>query len=78
MRKQGCDDQSLSAEIGQRFAEELERTELSVSEISRRMEGQPPHRIRDVLRGKTRLPTDLLALSVGIGVDVSYVLTGSR
>lgn len=77
MCKQGNDGQNLSCEIAQRFAEELEQLELSVSEIARRM-GQPHQRIRDVLRARTRLPTDLLALAVGLGVDVNYILTGVR
>jgi len=76
MCKQGRNQQNLSDAIAQRFVEKLASMDLSINEIARRMGGQPPQRIRDVLRGKARLPTDLLALSVGIGMDVNYVLTG--
>ncbi len=76
MCKQGCNNKDLSVAIGQRFAEELDRLDLSVNEIARRMGNQHPQRVRDVLSGKTRVPTDMLALAVGLGVDVNYIITG--
>lgn len=37
-----------------------------------------PQRVKDVVSGKQRCPSDLLAKLDGTGVDVFYVLTGKR
>ncbi|SIQ11216.1 hypothetical protein [Marinobacterium stanieri] len=61
--------------ITERFAEEIDKTGMSISEIARRTDIEH-YRIRDVLRHKQRLPTDILARSASIGIDINYVLTG--
>lgn len=76
--KQGREQQNLSADIVQRFSREVERTELSICELARRIGEAQPQRIRDVLRGKTRLPADMLARAATIGIDTLYVITGQR
>lgn len=62
-----------------RFKAELERLNLSGSEASRRLGEKSTHRIRDILGGRVRMPSDFLANAVLLlDMDGSYVLTGQR
>ncbi len=74
---QGCDVKALDQGITERFTEEVQRTELPVSEVARRMGEASHQRVRDVMRGKQRLPADMLAKAALIGFDVNYILTGT-
>lgn len=38
--------------------------------------GDKPQRVKDVLRGKQRVPEDMLVALAGMKVDVAYLLTG--
>ncbi len=71
-------NESQSSAIAQRFKEEIESMDLSINEIARQLGDINHQRIRDVLREKTCLATDLLAKTAVLGVDVKYVVTGKR
>ena len=75
---QGSENQQLSEHIVQRFSQEVNRTELSICELARQIGEPHPQRIRDVMRGKQRLPADLLARAATVGIDTLYVITGQR
>lgn len=74
---QGSDVKALDKAITERFTEEVQRTALPVSEVARRMGESSHQRVRDVMRGKQRLPADMLAKAALIGFDVNYILTGT-
>lgn len=65
--------------IHERLKEELDRLALKPAAAARAA-GEPDSQgLRDVLGGRKRLSTDLLAaLGAAAGVDVLYVLTGQR
>lgn len=76
--EQEREKQALSEEIAQRFKKEIERTQLSNCELACQIGEPHPQRIRDVLRGKQRLPADMLSRAATIGIDVMYVVSGER
>lgn len=59
-----------------RLREEIERLGLSLAEAARLAGEKSPQRIKDVVSGKQRCPSDLLTRLDNVGVDVLYVLTG--
>ena len=61
-----------------RLREELDRLGLSLAEAARVAGEKSPQRVKDVVSGKQRCPSELLARLDGSGVDVLYVLTGRR
>jgi len=65
-------------QISVRLREEIERAGLSLAAAARAAGESSPQRIKDVVSGKQRCPSDLLARLNGTGVDVFYVLTGQR
>jgi len=77
MEQGRCTD-NLSTAITQRFTEELEQLGMPITEAARRMGESHPQRIRDVIRGRQGLPSDMLSRASTIGVDVMYVVSGTR
>ncbi|WP_418647255.1 hypothetical protein ACNQFN_18845 [Thauera butanivorans] len=61
-----------------RLREEIDRVGLSLAAAARAAGESSPQRIKDVVSGKQRCPSDLLARLNGTGVDIFYVLTGQR
>ncbi|MDR2259549.1 MAG: helix-turn-helix domain-containing protein [Azoarcus sp.] len=67
----------LVEKISERFREEITSHGMSLAEAAR-IAGEPgPQRIKDIVSGKQRCPSDLLA-RLAETVDVLYVLTGVR
>jgi hypothetical protein len=65
-------------QIHLRLREEIDRVGLSLAAAARAAGESSPQRIKDVVSGKQRCPSDLLARLNGTGVDIFYVLTGQR
>jgi len=64
--------------IHERLREELKMSGLSQIEAARAAGLADVQGIRDVLAGRKRLSVELLAALVPVGVDVFYVVTGTR
>jgi hypothetical protein len=67
----------LVEKISERLREEIALCGISLAEAARIAGESGPQRIKDVVSGKQRCPSDLLARLAGT-VDVFYVLTGVR
>jgi hypothetical protein len=59
-----------------RLREQLEERGYSLAEASRLMGEKNLQRLRDVVAGRQKVPSDLLASATKLGVDIFYVLTG--
>lgn len=64
--------------ITQRLREELARLNLSLAAASRAAGEAGPQRLKDVMSGKQKCPIDLVARLGHSGVDILYVMTGTR
>ncbi|SDG27391.1 Phage repressor protein C, contains Cro/C1-type HTH and peptisase s24 domains [Onishia taeanensis] len=65
-------------EIPFRIREELTRLGLTMAAASRNAGESSGQRLKDVVAGRQKCPVELLARLESIGVDISYVITGSR
>jgi hypothetical protein len=63
--------------ISERLREEISSQGISLAEAARIAGEAGPQRIKDIVSGKQRCPSDLLARLAGT-VDVAYILTGVR
>lgn len=64
--------------ITQRLRDELSRLNLSLAAASRAAGEAGPQRLKDVMAGKQKCPIDLVARLAHTGVDILYVMTGTR
>lgn len=64
--------------ITHRLRDELGRLGLSLAAASRAAGESGPQRLKDVMAGKQKCPIDLVARLGGTGVDILYVMTGTR
>ena len=61
--------------IADRIREVMDARGLTVEAFAREI-GDKPQRVKDVLRGKQRVPEDMLASLARMRIDVAYLLTG--
>lgn len=64
-------------EIHERLRAQLKVLGLSQAEAARKAGLPDSQGLRDVLAGRKRLATDMLAALAGVGVDVAFVVTGA-
>lgn len=64
------------SEIGQRLREFIDSRKLSIEELSKSIE-ESRTRVTSVLRGKQRLPVDMLEKLIKVhGIDANWLITG--
>lgn len=61
-----------------RLREQISALGYSMAEASRQMGESSPQRLNDVVNGRQKIPTEMLASAARIGVDIFYVLTGDH
>ncbi len=61
-----------------RLREEIKAAGYSIAEASRQMKESSPQRLNDVVNGRQKIPTEMLASAANIGVDILYVVTGKH
>lgn len=68
----------LVEELHLRLREEIERCGYTLAAASRAIGDTGPQNLKDVVGGRKRCQADLVARLSVIGVDMLYVLTGTR
>jgi transcriptional regulator with XRE-family HTH domain len=64
--------------LRERIREELESLGLSLADAARKMESGDYNGLRDVCNGRKRVTAEFLNQLGATGVDVNYILTGTR